>query len=214
MVNVSPVNSIMAHVSASRSYLVIYTTYYSACRHLSIKQWRDGARDPLTASRICHIFIEVRKGESMKDKTAPIVGIVILALFIVFNLYMLINLSMSPDLWTRAAYLLGGVEAIAFAAAGYFFGREVNRQRAERAEAEADQAGQKTEQARSDAVEAEKRATEAETKGKTLKAAIAAESSAASEAAPGAFGPRPEGQAPATPGAIARLANLADQLFP
>ena len=36
--------------------------------------------------------------------------------------------------WTRAVYLLSGVEAIAFAAAGFIFGREVNRQRAQKAE--------------------------------------------------------------------------------
>jgi hypothetical protein len=117
-------------------------------------------------------------------------------------------------LWTRAAYLLGGVEAIAFAAAGYFFGREVNRQRAESAEEQADQAGQQAEQARSAALEAEKRATEAETKGKSLKAAIAAEASAAPEAGVVAFGPPGEGQVSATPGAITKLATLADQLFP
>ena len=106
------------------------------------------------------------------------------------------------------------MEAIAFAAAGYFFGREVNRQRAERAEEEAVQAGQKTQQARLDAVEAEKRATEAETKGKTLKAVIAAEASTAPEVGAAAFALPGEGQVPATPGAIAKLASLADQLFP
>jgi len=42
----------------------------------------------------------VRKNESIKDKIVPIVDIVILALFIVFNLYMLLNLSMSSELRT------------------------------------------------------------------------------------------------------------------
>jgi len=36
--------------------------------------------------------------------------------------------------WNRYVYLVNGVEAIVFAAAGFLFGREVNRQRAENAE--------------------------------------------------------------------------------
>lgn len=36
--------------------------------------------------------------------------------------------------WGRNAYLYAGVEALAYAAAGFLFGREVNRQRAEKAE--------------------------------------------------------------------------------
>jgi hypothetical protein len=42
--------------------------------------------------------------------------------------------------WGRNVYLYGGLEALAFAAAGFLFGREVNRQRAERAERHADSA--------------------------------------------------------------------------
>lgn len=40
--------------------------------------------------------------------------------------------------WTRAHLLLSGVEAIAFAAAGFLFGREVHRGQAAAAEARAD----------------------------------------------------------------------------
>ncbi len=36
--------------------------------------------------------------------------------------------------WTRAVYIAGGVEAIAFAAAGYLFGKEVHRQEAQKAD--------------------------------------------------------------------------------
>jgi hypothetical protein len=44
--------------------------------------------------------------------------------------------------WGRNAFLYGGIEALAYAAAGFLFGREVNRQRAESAEANADKAQQ------------------------------------------------------------------------
>lgn len=71
----------------------------------------------------------------------------------------------APDnVWVRVIYLLTGVEAIAFAAAGFLFGREVHRgaaeaskERAQEAETRADTA---EERARTLAVEAEK--------GKTL----------------------------------------------
>lgn len=42
--------------------------------------------------------------------------------------------------WGRNAYLYAGVEALAYAAAGFLFGREVNRRRAEKAEENADRA--------------------------------------------------------------------------
>ncbi len=46
--------------------------------------------------------------------------------------------------WGRNAYLYAGVEALAYAAAGFLFGREVNRQRAEKAEEHADRAQRET----------------------------------------------------------------------
>lgn len=39
--------------------------------------------------------------------------------------------------WSRYTYLFSGLETLAYAAAGFLFGREVNRQRADRAEADA-----------------------------------------------------------------------------
>jgi len=44
-----------------------------------------------------------------------------------------------PVVWGRMIYLFAGVESLAFAAAGFFFGREVNRGRAEAAETRAEQ---------------------------------------------------------------------------
>lgn len=58
-------------------------------------------------------------------------------------------------------YLLNGVEAIAFVAAGYLFGKDVNRGRAEKAEAKADSA-------QLIVTNTQNRAVEAETKGKNL----------------------------------------------
>ncbi len=58
-----------------------------------------------------------------------------------FFIYFLIGKAdaKEPD-WSRLIYLFSGVEAIVFAAAGFLFGREVNRKRAENAETERKQA--------------------------------------------------------------------------
>lgn len=69
-----------------------------------------------------------------RDFAAVAVACVALTGFGVFILALLFMLDLKEVNWTRALYLLNGVEAIAFAAAGYLFGREVNRGRAQNAE--------------------------------------------------------------------------------
>jgi hypothetical protein len=53
---------------------------------------------------------------------------------------MLDNVADDPLVWARRMAIFGSVEAIVFAAAGFLFGREVNRQRAENAEESAESA--------------------------------------------------------------------------
>jgi hypothetical protein len=89
-----------------------------------------------------------------RDFAAAAVACVALTAFGAFVIALLLMLDREEVSWTRAVYLLNGVEAIAFAAAGYLFGREVNRGRAQNAEALA-----QTER---------NRATQAEAKGQTL----------------------------------------------
>ena len=55
-----------------------------------------------------------------------------------FVYYMLGQTKTEEKEWTRAVYLFQGVEAVAFAAAGFIFGKEVHRERAEKAEKRAD----------------------------------------------------------------------------
>jgi len=62
-----------------------------------------------------------------------------------------------PD-WSRLIYLFSGAEAIVFAAAGFLFGREVNRKRAEQAEKEKRQADKQKEVAKKETVEERKKA--------------------------------------------------------
>ncbi|MDW8425638.1 MAG: hypothetical protein RMK51_06860 [Meiothermus sp.] len=96
-----------------------------------------------------------------------LLGVAVLVGFAVLVVYMFGLLASSETTWNRALYLFAGVEAIAFAAAGYFFGREVHRQRAEVAEWRAGQAEQQRQQWC-------ERALEAETRGQSLRAALLA----------------------------------------
>lgn len=102
-----------------------------------------------------------------RDRATIWIGVAVLMGFAVLVIYMFSLLTSSEATWSRALYLFAGVEAIAFAAAGYFFGREVNRQRADIAESRASQAEQK-------AADAAERAVKAEAKGQSLRAAIQA----------------------------------------
>ena len=56
-----------------------------------------------------------------------------------FVYYMLGQTKTEEKEWTRAVYLFQGVEAVAFAAAGFIFGKEVHRERAEKAEKRANE---------------------------------------------------------------------------
>jgi hypothetical protein len=113
-------------------------------------------------------------GSKAKDLLSFTQGIVplLIAIAVLYIFWSLVKtmmgLTQAPELeWNRAAYLFSGVEAIAYAAAGFLFGREVHRQRAEQAEQRAS-----TEEQR--ATEAVKKATEETTKGKALKQVIEA----------------------------------------
>ena len=114
---------------------------------------------------------DVSRGKALLSFTQGIVPLVI-AVIVLYVFWDLVKTMMGktqvPELeWNRAAYLFAGVEAIAYAAAGFLFGREVHRQRAEQAERRAS-----SEQAR--ATEAVKKAAEETTKGKALKQVIEA----------------------------------------
>jgi hypothetical protein len=66
---------------------------------------------------------------------------------ITYVLYTMIETT-NEATWHRLIFLYGGIEAIAFAAAGYLFGREVSRKHAENAEERADQKTQEAEDAK------------------------------------------------------------------
>src|SRR5262249_7915474 len=116
----------------------------------------------------------MQKGTAMSDTTirlstpVAIIAVVILAGFayLFYNMYELASTD-QPQLWERRMALYGTVEALAFTAAGYLFGKEVHREQAAKAEKRADD---KT----SDAERAKTEAASAEAKGRSLREMIEA----------------------------------------
>jgi hypothetical protein len=103
---------------------------------------------------------------SAKPALIPlIVANVALAIYLVFVGILMYKTDATDISWSRITYLFSGIESIAFAAAGFLFGREVNRARAENAEK---QAG--SEKKRADS--AAKQRDEAQTKARELSEGI------------------------------------------
>ncbi len=109
-----------------------------------------------------------------KDWVAIILGAGLLILYLVFLFLMRKQTGAEELVWKRSVYLLSGLEAIAFAAAGYFFGSEVNRKAADSAKEDAETAKADAKTAIEGQTDAEKKFVEARTQGLALKQAILA----------------------------------------
>jgi hypothetical protein len=104
--------------------------------------------------------------QGLKNAFAIAVAVIAIVGFGVLVAYLFADASSSSEqVWLRRVYLFGGVEAIVFAAVGWLFGREVNRQQAQEAQQRADES-EKT--ARQESA----RAADLEARGKAMKAAI------------------------------------------
>jgi hypothetical protein len=127
----------------------------------------------------------------------------LIAAFAAFVAFLLNEVAVSEVTWGRYVYLLSGFEAIVFAAVGWMFGKEVHRERAEKAEEKGTEAVQKQVAAVTEA------ATEKQ-KGLGLAQAIIAHANEA-PARLAALGV-PAGEAPAVE--MAPLASLARASYP
>lgn len=87
-----------------------------------------------------------------------IIAIGVLIAYGFFIHYLLKKVGIGEPDWSQMIYLFSGVEAIVFAAAGFLFGREVNRKRAETAEQEKKLAEIKKEEAKEQAADERKKA--------------------------------------------------------
>ena len=112
------------------------------------------------------------------------------------------------QLWERRMALYGTVEALAFTAAGYLFGKEVHREQAAKAEQRADK---KT----ADAEQAKTEAADAKAKGVSLKNLIETKrKSTAAGSEYGALSGQALGGDTIPRGHLAEIADFAERLFP
>jgi hypothetical protein len=147
--------------------------------------------------------------ETQLSRPLTVVAIAILAGFalLLYHMYQVAP-TREETLWNRSLVLFGSVEAIAFTAAGYLFGKEVHREQAQKAEQRADE---KT----AEAGAARAAAAEAKAKGESLKKAIEAKQPSLSRGTMDeSLQPRPGGGEPAADAALNELATLAQSLFP
>lgn len=145
---------------------------------------------------------------NLKNIFAPIMGVLALIGLALFIVYLLQLLTAEEREWSRAVYIFAAVEAVGFAAAGFFFGAEVHRERAENAENRADQAQIQVNQA-------EKQAVAVEEKGKALKIQIDAKAQSYSNRRSQAFGDfDPKQAASVAQSDVEELARIAKELFP
>ncbi len=151
------------------------------------------------------------KDETVTRQLNPlvvIIALVILAAFLllVYNLYAYAATDPPQPVWDKRMALYGSIEAIAFTAAGYLFGKEVHREQAAKAEKRADAKTAEAEQAKTEAADAK-------AKGQSLKRVIEAKRGSTAEGTYESLG------GGAAAGALAQnqlneLARVAESLFP
>lgn len=91
------------------------------------------------------------KASAWRDSLAAVVAVSALLMFLVLVILMFLQRSGSDAAWSRLVYLLTGVEAVAFAGAGWVFGKEVHRGEVQRAEEQVQTEQKRADQAEGDA---------------------------------------------------------------
>ena len=152
-----------------------------------------------------------RSRGSVRDVLSPIVALLALLGFGAFTIYLVLTSNVQEPEWTRDVYLYGGIEAVAFAAAGFLFGSEVRRRQAE-------QAIERALEADATATSAHVQAAIADANGKALTNAINAKLSAVNQGTASSTQP-PSGNVAGSSADVARadlteLSDLAARLFP
>jgi len=127
------------------------------------------------------------------------IAVAVLIAYGVVTWFLFKNVGVATETWTRYTFLFGGLEAIAFAAVGYLFGKEVHRQQAENAEKRADNAT-------AEASAANQKAADSERKGRDL--ADFVQLKAGGQVASDAF------RADSSDGGMKEVATYARRLFP
>lgn len=143
------------------------------------------------------------------SRPLTVIAIVILVGFalLLYHMYQIAP-TKEDTLWNRSLALFGSVEAIAFTAAGYLFGKEVHREQAQKAEKRADEKTAEAGQART-------AAAEAKAKGESLRRAIEAKQGSTSHSSMNESLRGRTGETEAlVKSDLNELATLAQSLFP
>jgi len=99
--------------------------------------------------------------DTVKKWAALALAAVFLLIYLALVLVTMRKTGEAAEPWSRRLVLLGGIEALAFAGAGWLFGKEVSRQTIDQANARADDATKKEEQAQAERKQATEDATTA-----------------------------------------------------
>jgi hypothetical protein len=114
-----------------------------------------------------------------RNKAAIWVAVFSLVVFTGVTIALFFFAGTADPTWSHYIYLLNGIQAIAFAGAGFLFGKEVNRGRAEVAEQTAEQERQRADGATEQAQAGKALASQVRVKAAMASAGTAAGSSAA-----------------------------------
>lgn len=136
-----------------------YFTNISPCCILTILS--DVRENPRSHIRLGCTTVNSENGTTSQNPVVVGIAITILIAYGAVAWFLFTQIGVASETWTRYTFLLGGIEAIAFAAVGYLFGREVHRQQAAKAEKRANDA-------QADANAANKLAVDAQRKGRDL----------------------------------------------
>ena len=148
-----------------------------------------------------------------RDSLAAVVAVCALLMFLVLVILMFLLRSGSETAWGRLVYLLTGVEAVAFAGAGWLFGKEVHRAEAQRAEEQVQTEQQRSAQAEDDARKANDTAHAERLRGARIVQAVET-ANAQQQPVRQAGEQEVSARGGASRNALGSVADLARQLYP
>ena len=155
---------------------------------------------------------EDSKTPAWRDSLAAVVAVSALLVFLVLVILMFLNRSGSETAWSRLVYLLTGVEAVAFAGAGWMFGKEVHRGEAQRAEEQVHTEQERADQAEEGARKANETAHTEQLRGARIVQAV--ETANAEQQSARQSGEQQVSARGGSRNALGPVADLARRLYP
>jgi len=142
-----------------------------------------------------------------------VVAALLLVVFVAIGVLMIVTADTSDSIWKNRITIFSAFQSLVFGAAGWLFGREINRVPAEVARADAREAKEQAQDSADDAAEARERAAREETKGRALAVAVTTTAASMSGAAATGTSGLERASSIAPPPQMAALAAMADDLY-